>query len=134
MDDQQDEGDPRVGEPLPNAGQARVDLDKLVRYALDPTSPAGQHKAHVFRVALGIEQRDADYLREAILRAVPEHAVTGVRPPRRAEERLTWEVRMPITGLNGRELSLITAWEMTEGRPELITVRVAPKRRQPGVD
>jgi len=35
---------------------------------------------------------------------------------------------MPITGLNDRQLIVITAWEMIHRRPELITARVAPKR------
>src|SRR4051794_30341445 len=39
---------------LPNAQQARVPTDKLVRYALDPSHERGRHKARVFVSALGI--------------------------------------------------------------------------------
>jgi len=76
----QDEDDePQVGQSLPNAANAHIDLDKLSRYALDPDHPVGRNKARVFRNALAIEQRDAEYLRDAILRALPSCAVTDMR-------------------------------------------------------
>jgi hypothetical protein len=126
--------EPQIGRSLPQASRAHIDLDKLTRYALDPGHPVGRHKARVFKSALAIGQEDAEYLRDEILRELPSCVVTGRRPPQSASERLTWEVQMPITGLNGRELVVITAWEMIGGRPELTTTRVARKRRQTGLD
>jgi hypothetical protein len=56
---------PRIGKPIPNAGGARVDLAKLVRYALDPDHPVGRHKATVFQRTLGIERPTLVTLRVA---------------------------------------------------------------------
>ena len=52
---------------LPNADRAILDLNKLERYCLDPTHPRGKHKARVFQHALGVGQRDAHWLRSALL-------------------------------------------------------------------
>ena len=55
---------------LPNPGRAVVDLAKLKDYCLDPSDEDGKHKARVFVTALGIQQRDAAWLRERLLAAV----------------------------------------------------------------
>lgn len=128
-----DEPQPQLGKPLPNAAHADIERDKLVRYALDPDSEPGRHKAHVFRVTLDIVREDADYLIDAIVAALPDHPVTAARPPRGAHGTYTWEVLVPISGLRRKAercLNVITAWEMSGGRPRLVTLRVAPRRRQ----
>ena len=53
---------------LPHTGHAILDVRKLERYRLDPAHPRGRHKARVFRDALGIGQRHAAWLRDALLR------------------------------------------------------------------
>jgi uncharacterized protein len=133
VDDESHDEEPRVGKPLPNAESAHIDLTKLVRYALDRSSPDGRHKARVFSSALAIEQQDAEYLRDAILEQLPSRVATGFRPPSRPMERPTWEVKMPIRGLNNRTLIVITAWEIVAGRPQLVTTRVESRRRQSGL-
>lgn len=123
---------PRVGEPLPNAHAANVDPAKLVGYGLDPDHPVGKHKATVFARALGIEMDDWAYLRDRILEELPRHPVSGSRPSR-SREGHTWEVLVPMIGLGtraGRSLRVITAWEILDGRPDLVTLRVAPESRQ----
>ncbi len=88
----------------------------------------------MFRAALGIEAGDWEYLRDAILDALPDWPVSGVREPRGERDAYTWEVRMPIRGLGvqaGRRALIITAWQMVDGGPRLASLRVAPKRRQP---
>lgn len=128
-----DAGTPQIGQPLPGADEPSIEPDKLVRYALDPTHPVGRHKAVVFRQALGIEQADWEYLRDAIVEALPRSPITGLRQPRGARETYTWEVLVPIQGLGeraGRHLQVVTAWEIVDGRPVLVTLRVAPKSRQ----
>ena len=55
---------------LPNAEAAVVDIVKLREYSLNPDHPKGKHKARVFLAALGIDENDAEQLREIILRAV----------------------------------------------------------------
>jgi hypothetical protein len=122
---------PRIGEPLPNADRAHINPDKLVLYALDLDNVVGRHKAIVFRDALGIERDDWEYLHDGILAELSRNPVSAVRPPRRSGERYTWQVLVPIAGLNKRRLVVITGWEMIGDRPELITTRVAPKSKQP---
>lgn len=117
-------------EALPNADQATIDAEKLIAYILDPDNAVGRHKAHVFEAALGITREDWEYLRDAILRELPKHPVSVVRPPRHDKDHYTWEVMVPITGLNGRRLFVVTAWKMIDGRPRLVTALVAPKARQ----
>lgn len=55
--------------PSPNAAAAMVDLGKLRDYCLNPLHEDGQHKARVFRSALGLTQADAEWLRERLLEA-----------------------------------------------------------------
>lgn len=63
---------------LPNAENAVIDVRKLVDYALDPTNSRGQHKARVFKSALGFTIDNADELRDAILPCVRDaEAVIG---------------------------------------------------------
>ena len=52
---------------LPNSNKALVEIEKLRDYSLNPNHPVGKHKARVFRAALGITLKDADWLRERAL-------------------------------------------------------------------
>jgi len=52
---------------LPNSHKAVVEIQKLRDYSLNPSHPVGQHKARVFRAALGITLNDAGWLRERAL-------------------------------------------------------------------
>lgn len=125
---------PQIGELLPNSHKAFIDEPKIRRYSLDLQHPVGQHKAIVFQRALGIELEDWEDLRDEVLAELPLCRVSKVSPPQTPEQRYTWEVLVPIRGKRdkvGRRLLVITAWEMIEGRPELKSIRVAPKGRQP---
>ena len=57
---------------LPGGDNAIVDIAKLRDYCLDPQHPRGGHKARVFAATLGLAQTDAEFLREALLRAARE--------------------------------------------------------------
>ena len=57
---------------LPGGDNAVVDIAKLRNYCLDPQHPRGRHKARVFAATLGLAQTDAEFLREALLRAARE--------------------------------------------------------------
>src|SRR5439155_21282719 len=94
---------------LPNARQARIPTDKLVRYALDPSHERGKHKARVFASALGIAAADWRYLHDAILAALPEAAV---RSTRITPFGVMYEVVAMVDGLNGA--TVVTMW-ITEG-------------------
>jgi hypothetical protein len=53
---------------LPNGDRAIVDIRKLRDYCLNPDNEKGRHKARVFARVLGLSVRDAEYLRETLLR------------------------------------------------------------------
>ena len=62
---------------LPNVERAVVNVGKLRDYSLNPHHEAGQHKARVFKSALGITIEDAEWLRETILQAVQVSEATA---------------------------------------------------------
>jgi hypothetical protein len=55
---------------LPGVERAVVDIAKLRDYSLSTRHEAGQHKARVFKSALGISADDAGWLRKHILSAI----------------------------------------------------------------
>jgi hypothetical protein len=57
---------------LPNAADARVDLEKLLEYGLNDEHPPGKYKAHVFAGALGLTTDRAEELREALLHSAQD--------------------------------------------------------------
>lgn len=64
---------------LPNADQARVDIQKLEGYCLNPHHPRGKHKAKVFKQVLGFAQEDAWELEMLIREAILENECTEGR-------------------------------------------------------
>ena len=58
---------------IPNAERAVVDIRKLQDYCLNPEHNDGKHKARLFSAALGMDIKDAEVLRDALLRAVQTH-------------------------------------------------------------
>ena len=52
---------------LPNAKNAFIDKRKFEAYCLNTEHPRGQHKARVFRAALGLDRENFQVLVEAIL-------------------------------------------------------------------
>ncbi|MGH6871333.1 MAG: DUF6883 domain-containing protein [Rhizomicrobium sp.] len=61
---------------LPNGDQASLDIRKLEDCCLDPDHPRGKHKARVFRDALGLSRKDANWLRQALLAAADGDSAT----------------------------------------------------------
>ena len=55
---------------LPNAERAFVDVRKLRHYCLNAEHPRGQHKARVFKSALGWMADQAENVRSRLLEAV----------------------------------------------------------------
>jgi hypothetical protein len=58
---------------LPNPDNAIIDMRELLTYCLDTEHSEGQHKARVFRSALGLTQAGADELRAALMDAAISH-------------------------------------------------------------
>jgi hypothetical protein len=63
---------------LPNSEEAILDIRKIEDYCLNASHPGGRHKARVFRDALGLQRRDAPWLRDALLEAARTGDATQV--------------------------------------------------------
>lgn len=96
---------------LPNAECAVVDIAKLRDYSLNPSHDVGQHKARVFRAALGLTIDDAEWLRARILEAVlEEEAFAG--PPSPFGQKYVVDVAV----MRGEMSVLVrTAWIIEHG-------------------
>ena len=116
-------------EPLPNYGAAVIEDSKLVSYALNPQSERGQHKARVFESALGFNLSNWLQLQQALRDALPS------QPARLTSETIfgkKYEVMIPITGINGRTVEVMTIWQfdrLSDGTgyaqaPRLVTLYV----------
>ena len=63
---------------LPNPHKAVVEISKLRDYSLNVDHSVGKHKARVFRAALGLTVKQADWLRNRALElAITGEAATG---------------------------------------------------------
>ncbi len=97
--------------------------EKLERYLLNPAHEVGRHKAQVFGSALGIRQRDWEYLRDQLQTAVVDAAVKSVR-------ETPWgglyELVLAVNGLNEQTRRVVTVWLVAgEEPPRLVTAYVA---------
>ena len=110
----------RVPEPirLPGAERARIPTDKSCPLRTNPNHPRGQHKARVFESALGITGEHWHYLHDQILNALP-HA--PVRSTRITPFGVAYEVVIPIDGLNGATLPVVTTWIVETDAPPRLT-------------
>jgi hypothetical protein len=98
---------------LPGCEAAVVEIAKLRDYCLDPRHPRGRHKARVFLSALGLGQRDANYLRTALLDAAREgDAVAGESDD--YGDRYTIDFKV-IRG--SREATVRSAWILPHDEP-----------------
>jgi hypothetical protein len=108
---------------LPNYQKAVIPQNKLEKYALNSAHPEGQHKARVFKSALGFDKSNWQLLEQSIINEVSYHeAVLG----RDDEYGKRYEVILPITDPNGNTANVLTAWIIKTGEdyPSLSTVYV----------
>jgi hypothetical protein len=97
---------------LPGGDNAIVDIAKLRDYCLDPQHPRGRHKARVFAATLGLAQTDAEFLREALRRAVREgDALVGESDE--YGDRFTVDFEL---NRRNRRAVVRSAWIVTSGR------------------
>jgi hypothetical protein len=61
---------------LPHGVLAIVDIIKIESYCLNPSHPRGCHKARIFQKLLGLTQKDAGWLRDALLVAAERDDAT----------------------------------------------------------
>jgi hypothetical protein len=108
---------------LPNVERAVVEIEKLRDYALNPEHDEGQHKARVFRAALGFTREDAERLREMILEAAAREDATEGKLTRHGR---LYTVDFSARGLEG-EVTVRTGWIVGRGEdfPRLVTCYVA---------
>ena len=110
---------------LPNGSRAILDVEKLRDCCLSPEHPRGRHKARIFKALLGLERKDAELLREAILEAAASH---------HAKERESdtfgrrFEVDATISGPSGKA-TIRTAWILRRGedRPRFTTCYIVSR-------
>ena len=72
-----------------------VDIPKLRDYCLSSVHSHGRHKARVFCARLGLEAKDAEFLRELLVNAVrqkPDHLVPTKTDHHGAQHALDFEV------------------------------------------
>ncbi len=113
--------EPRIGDHLPRALEAIIDERKLRDYALNPDHPVGGPKARLFATVLDIGSDHWEHLRGELLRTLPEGKVDRINAGPYAT---TYGVRLAIRGLNHREARVITAWQLHDGVPGLVTVYI----------
>ncbi|MBC7972844.1 MAG: hypothetical protein H7Z11_22430 [Verrucomicrobia bacterium] len=103
---------------LPNADRAVIDMQKLTGYYLNPKHSDGQHKAHVFQVALGIGLEEEE-LRDALLQAVKTDAAV---PSKLNQHGQKYIIDFLMTRLE-KEAVIRSAWivRYEENFPRLIT-------------
>jgi hypothetical protein len=65
---------------LTNADQAIIPLEKFTEYCLNPEHPTGQHKARVFKAALGLTLDDATFLQATVAKTVMTYDATPQEP------------------------------------------------------
>jgi hypothetical protein len=115
--------DPMMAERLPRADQAVVPREKLGRYLLNTEHEVGQHKARVFASALGIRQRDWEYLRDQLHTAVADAPVSSIRATPWGG---LYELVVAVDGRNGQRRRVMTVWLVArEEPPRLVTAYVA---------
>ena len=104
---------------LPNPDDAIIEMRKLLTYCLGPEHSEGQHKARVFRSALGLTQDNAEELVAALFEAVQtQDAVPIKRNPYGQKYVIDF---MMIRG--DRQALIHSVWIVrdTETFPRLIT-------------
>lgn len=94
--------------PLPHSARAVIEDGTLVRYALNPHSERGQHKARVFAQALGFDLSNWELLKHAIIEALPARPATLLSETVFGKK---YEVIVPVTGPNGRTAEVLTVWQ-----------------------
>src|ERR1700744_3229937 len=104
---------------LPNGDRAIVDIRKLADYCLNPSHPRGRHKARGFRQAVGLQQGDAAWLRDALFEAARAGEAVAV-----ATDPWGTHWRLDVTIRGHRKSAVVrTIWIVRTGEdlPRLVT-------------
>ena len=107
---------------VPGAEKAMIHPDKLRRYALDPDSEVGAHKARVFAAVLGFTQENAEDLEQQLLRGLPDVSAVRGELDKHGQR---YKADVAVTGPGGSGV-VRTAWivENEEVPPRLTSAYV----------
>lgn len=97
----------RGPEELPVPSRAHA-VTKLVEYSLNANHPAGQHKATVWRSALGFSAQEAELLADTLIRAARSTTPIVVGT---AEGWVRYRTVFELPGRDGRRASVVATWQ-----------------------
>ena len=109
------------GDLLPGHAQAVIPQEKLTGYALNLDHPKGASKAVAFRDVLGYTKENAPDLAEALRDGLGQWKA---RPRPATRYGQPYEVKMILTGANGRQATAKTGWIIDKegAAPRLVSV------------
>lgn len=108
---------------IPNAGLARIDIEKLRDYLLSASHPTGRFKAVFFR-GLGYTADAAENL-EADLREFLAH---DAEPAGQNRFGRKYTIQRQLVGPNDRAASIVTVWIVLASDPRPRFVTAYPER------
>ena len=125
----------KPGDPLPKAEDAEIDPHKFEEYSMNPNNPSNQGKWMAF-AAIGYDVQNAEARKAAtddVIRQLREGL--GNAPAVKGQTSIygfRFQVRVRIRGLNKREGTLVTHWQIDNGKeiPRLITNWLEVNKRE----
>ena len=109
-------------ELLPGHAEAAVPPAKLTDYLLNPDHPKGGSKAVAFRDVLGYTRENAQELAAALQAGLGQWKATARAATKYGRP---YEVRMLLTGPNGRQATVKTGWIIdADGKPRLTSAYI----------
>lgn len=114
-----------VGKEIKNV---LIPKEKLTEYALNITHPKGKDKAYLFKKLLAIEVENWRYLAEQIVEGIHKAKICDIKY---SSHGIQYYLNMPIKGLNGRNVTIRTAWiVIDDSLPRLTTTYVLSEKEQ----
>lgn len=104
-------------------GKIAIPVKKLTGYALDPQK--APDKANAFKLALGYDQSNADELLQNIVDHVDESKFVEKG---NVGYGMLYQSVMRLTGPNGKQANVLTAWIDENGKKRLTSVYVTDKK------
>lgn len=96
------------GEALANVDKAAFVPAKLTQYSMNPDNPVGRNKARVWKAALGLEKEHAPLVEKQIMAWLAH--LPAVHHGNADAHGQRFRVKVPVTGLNGKTIDVITGW------------------------
>lgn len=115
-----------AGDPLPRAQDAEIDSRKFEQYSMNPTNPTNQGKWMAF-AAIGYDVENPQSRNAAAQDVINQLRQGLVNAPATQGQStiygLRFQVRVRVQGPNAGEGTLVTTWQIDNGRdvPRLIT-------------